>query len=156
MRLGLLIIGLILVIAGLVLGIAVMFGVMNLYDPVKDPVAEINGSISVDLKKGDYEIWVDESESTGYVRIRDPQGNEVEVKNIDISPSQNGYMADLKFTADETGTYYFERNTDTTLYVMEPKSNSIYFMQFGPCCGGLTIAFIGLIVVVIGIIKKKK
>jgi hypothetical protein len=147
--------GVILVIVGLILGIAVMFAVMKAYDPVRDPVAEINGTVSVDLKKGDYEIWVDESKSTGRLRITDTHGNEVEVENMKISPSQKGYMADLKFTADETGTYEFERNTNTTLYVMEHQSNSIFLIQFGPCCGGIFLALIGVIVVVLGIIKKK-
>jgi len=156
MRTWVLLLGIAMIVVGLFGGIAASVLVRLMYDPVKDPVATIDGEGPVELKKGDYEIWIDESDRMGSLHIKDPQGNEVNVDSPKMSPSQKGYMADLKFTAPESGTYYFERNDDTTLYIMEPQVNSIYTLEFGPCCGGLVIAVLGIIVVVLGLVIKKK
>jgi hypothetical protein len=156
MRVGILLIGIVLVMVGLLGGLALSFIVFQAYDPVKDPAARIEGSGPVELKKGDYEIWIDESDSTGHIRITDPNGEEVDLENPPIAPSQKGYMADLEFTADETGTYYFERNENTTLYVMESQINSVYTMQFGPCCGGAVLSVLGAIVAIVGLVLKRR
>ncbi|MCU0799918.1 MAG: hypothetical protein MUC62_09660 [Candidatus Thermoplasmatota archaeon] len=102
MRTLVLLVGIVLIVLGLFGGIAASVLVRLMYDPVKDPVATIDGEGPVELKKGDYEIWIDESDRIGFMKVRDPQGNEVDLENPLMSPSQKGYMADLEFTAHES------------------------------------------------------
>jgi hypothetical protein len=39
---------------------------------------------------------------------------------------------------------------------MEPQINSIFTLEIGPCCGGLVMAVLGIIAVILGLVLKKK
>lgn len=156
MRLWLLLVGIAVIIFGLVGGALLSFIDSRLYDPIKDPVAKVTESGPVELKKGDYEIWEDEDAMATYLRIIGPDGREVETESPDIAPVQKGHNCNFLFTAKESGTYRFEVYNGTELYIVEPKIMLTFLMRLGPCCGGLILAFIGIILVILGIVLRKK
>jgi len=151
-----LLVGIAIIVVGLFGGIAASVLVRLTYDPIKDPVAKVTTSGPVELKKGDYEIWEDEDAMATYVKITDPDGNEVEIESAEMVPIQKGHNCNNLFTAEKSGTYTFEVYDDTELYIVEPKVTMTFALLVGPCCGGIVLAILGIIVVVLGLVLKKK
>jgi hypothetical protein len=156
MKLWLLLVGIVIIVLGLFGGALLSYIMVQTYDPIKDPVAKVTSSGPVELKKGDYEIWEDEDAMATYLKITDPDGNEVETESPDMAPIQKGHNCNFLFTAEKSGTYTFDVYEGTELYVVEPKITITYTLQGGPCCAGIVLAIIGILIAIIGLILKKK
>lgn len=156
MKSGLVITGVIIFLLALIFSIIMIsVGAFLIESPSEDYDKYTEGSGNIYLEKGTFTIWSDERDID--LRITSPSGDEVDiVKNMDIQ------MVDVSFVGiievEEEGTHYFDTNgADCTIYVQNGEPDPGQFMPFcSGCCCGLIFVPLGLLLVLIGLLSKKR
>ena len=146
----LIILGLVLMIAGTVIGIMLM------RSPDDSTVHTLDfrelRSYTKHLDKGHYQIWyVDkygeydlvEGNDPGTVFIKDPHGNDVLLveEGTSISGEYNEWVIYASFEAEETGEYIFTTTNSVKIYITTPFKDEPYYyilVPFGIGIGGGT------------------
>ncbi|MBN1390976.1 MAG: hypothetical protein JXA22_10085 [Candidatus Thermoplasmatota archaeon] len=154
------IIGIVLLVAGIVLGIGLVGGGISLRsssDPASSNEHVITSSGgTAELGKGTHQIWMKDSVS-GPMRIRTP-GN---VTFTLERSSDKGEFGDLslwgEFKVEEEGEYRFEYAGTGDLYITKEIPLGTYTgMIYIGGIGGLLMILIGVVLIVIGTVRQKK
>ena len=160
MRKGVLIAGIIILLIGLIGGIVlavVGFSSTIGKDPASDNHYEItNSGAWMKLSRGDYEVWYD-GLGIGDVVITDSGGQEVYITVKTTNETINGRSKYGSFEITTSGDYTISYSGSGTLYITDPISvGGGLGMVFGGIFGGIFVSLLGLIITVIGAVKKPR
>ena len=175
---GLIIIGVILMVVGLVGGIAGFVGtfLLGMDNPSEEavetlvfPGAEVSGwgvtpadPQIVTLESGEYDVWYRDDFLTDPddLSVKDSSGSSVYDKvSTTSSISINGetYVKAGTLDIDSDGDYTFHTDEACTLYVTEPISVAgLLGMGLAFCIGGILLLVVGIVLLIVGIVKSKK
>ena len=160
MRKGFAIAGALLLVIGIIGGIALFVGgftSMLSQDPASNYECKITQSGStMDLGRGDYEIWYD-GWGPSSITIEGPnhQNIDIEIPNVDASINNRHWYG--SFEIKSAGIYTITYQGSCTIYVTEPISMGLSFgIVFGGCCAGIFITIIGVVLLILGLVLKTK
>jgi hypothetical protein len=158
MRTGLVITGLLIFLLALIGSIVLLVvGFVTFESPDKDPYLEFDSNGNYYMKEGDYLVWSDEEDVN--MVITDQYGSDVEIKSDDMQLEISGYHYIGTISIDSDGNYFFSDDSNTaTIYVTEADQgiqSPIGILGCGCCCG-LIFVPLGLILLIIGLLAKKK
>lgn len=166
-----LIVGIILLVVGIIIA------VLSLGTTIKDPseeaketlVYDYGDSKTVNLDKGEYDIWYEEEEALwidlgdpGDVTVRDSGGSVVYETSSgsgseSVTVNDRTFRKKGSFEIDSSGEYTISTESSSTLYITEPIDVAT---GLGLCIGGAVLGVIGGILLLVGIIlfftRKKR
>ncbi len=157
MRTGIVITGLVVFLIALILSIVLLAIAGVTYEtPDKDPYKEVTGSGNVNLEKGDYILWSDEKDVE--VSVRDQMGKDIEINDMgmNVEYSGNYYVGTISITKE--GNHFISTDTGTaSIYITKADDMQVQGILGGcGCCCGLLFVPAGLLLLIIGLIMKKK
>ena len=156
MKAWIVITGVVLMILSIIVAAALFIpGMLSLEDPTEDNIAEIESGESVDLKEGAYEIWCEED--PGEITIRGPDGIQISTEEPMGDLGAMGTKLYYLFEVDEEGSHSFTYDSDETIIITKGYiTNPSILLIPGSCCCGGAVFFTGLILLIVGLVVKRK